>query len=166
MPRIASINNAVVAFFATIVAATAAATPAAPASAPQDGATTHAANSGAEGFLQALSFSPDGIVWQTDWWKILIIAFATLLFLFLLVKLTAYVFRMVGVIVCLAVGAAGGYTAMIAGKEMVAAHLPENAVPAAPFIAAAAGFLLCYFLAATVISILRRTATPPPQGKE
>lgn len=110
--------------------------------------------------IEDLAFQEEGIVWATDWWKIIIIAFSALLFLFLLVKLALYILRIVGVILCVAVGGAGGWIAQLLLSEWLAERLPEDLQKYSPFLLGAAGFLLCFGFAAAVMTLIRKPAQP------
>ena len=114
---------------------------------------------------ETLAFQAEGVDWHTDWWKVLIIAFAVLLFVALLVRLTLYVLRIVGVFVCVAVGGAGGWLAKGLFSEQFAESLPESAAPYAPVACGLAGFLVCFGVAAFIMRLIRRTARPQPKPK-
>lgn len=113
-----------------------------------------------------LSFHGETISWQQDWWKILVIAFAALLFIFLLVKLTLYILRMVGVLLCIAFGVVGAYISIVLLNAPLARQLPENAQRFAPVAAAIIGFLVCYLIGALVMAIVRRPAKPASSDKK
>jgi len=114
---------------------------------------------------ETLAFHSEGIDWHTDWWKVLIIAFAALLFVALLVRLTLYVLRIVGVFICVAVGAGGAWLAKGLFTEQLAQRLPPEASTYAPVACGLAGFLLCFGIAAFIMRMIRRTARPQPKPK-
>ncbi|MBP5300127.1 MAG: hypothetical protein J6Y80_01860 [Victivallales bacterium] len=111
-----------------------------------------------------LAFQSENVDWHTDWWKVLIIAFAALLFLALLLRLALYVLRLLGVAVCVAVGSAGAWVAKGLFTEQLAQSLPPSAEPYAPVACALAGFLLCFGIAAFIMKCIRKTARPVPQA--
>ncbi|MGN0866633.1 MAG: hypothetical protein ACI4SG_03010 [Oligosphaeraceae bacterium] len=113
-----------------------------------------------------LAFQPEGIQWSADWWKLLILAFALLLLVFLTLKLALYILRLVGVALCLAFAAAGAWFSWQMLAEPARSILPESLHPYAAPLAAFAGFLLCFGMAAGVMSLLRKPAQPPPENKK
>ena len=114
-------------------------------------------------FTEELAFQEGGINWATDWWKCIIIGFSCLLFLFLCVRLALYILRIVGVVLCVAVGSAGAWIAKLLFSDEIAARLPENAAPYAPILASFLGFLLCFSVAVCVMHIIRKPAQPMKQ---
>ena len=113
-----------------------------------------------------LAFQSESVDWHTDWWKVLIIAFATLLFLALLLKLALYVMRLLGVVICVSVGSAGGWVAKGLFSEQLAEQLPPSAGPYAPVACGLMGFLLCFGIAAFIMKCIRKTARPVPEEKD
>ncbi len=116
----------------------------------------------ANSFSDDLAFQPEGIQWSTDWWKLLILAFALLLLIFLTLKLALYILRLVGVALCLAFAGAGAWFSWRLLASPAKTILPESLHPYAAPLAAFAGFLLCFGLAAGVMSLLRKPAQPTP----
>ena len=114
---------------------------------------------------ETLAFQSEGVDWHTDWWKVLIIAFAALLFLALLLRLSLYIMRIVGVVLCVAVGCVGGWIAKGLLSEVIAQKLPESAEPYAPLASGLLGFLVCFGIAAFIMALIRRTARPQPKPK-
>ena len=114
---------------------------------------------------ETLAFQSEGVDWHTDWWKVLIIAFAALLFLALLLRLSLYIMRIIGVALCIAVGCAGGWIAKGLLSEVIAQNLPESAEPYAPLASGLIGFLVCFGIAALIMALIRRTARPQPKPK-
>lgn len=107
-----------------------------------------------------LAFQEGGVDWTADWWKVIIIAFSALLFLFLCLRLALYILRIVGVILCVAAGVAGGWLAYALLGSRLAELVGENLQPYAPFAAAFAGFLVTFAIAAGVMSWIRKPAQP------
>ncbi len=115
----------------------------------------------ANSFADDLAFQQEGIQWSTDWWKVLIIAFAVLLLIFLALRLALYILRLVGVALCLAFAGAGGWFSWRTLSVPLGGLLPASLHPYAAAIAAAAGFLLCFGLAAGLMALIRKPAQPP-----
>ena len=92
--------------------------------------------------------------------------FGPVLLLYLAVRLSLYIFKIIGAILCVACGVAGGYLAQTLLNPVMRARLPENAQYLAPVISGAAGFLLCYGIAAAVMMMVRKPAQPMPNRKE
>jgi len=115
--------------------------------------------------LNVLSFNPEAINWGTDWWKLLIIAFSVLLLAYLCIRLALYVLRMIGVVVCLAVGVLGGYVAQIFNGAL-AERVPEEMGRFANVATGLAGFVICYGIAVLVMMLIRKPAQPMQQPKE
>lgn len=107
--------------------------------------------------MDTLNFNPESINWGADWWKLLIIAFSALLLAYLSIRLALYVLRMVGVLVCLAVGILGGYMAQMFNASL-AARMPENIARFAPAATALAGFIICYGIAIIIMYMVRKPA--------
>ncbi|MCQ2404346.1 MAG: hypothetical protein MJ202_11580 [Lentisphaeria bacterium] len=120
----------------------------------------------ANSFVEELAFGEDGIVLATDWWKLILIAFSALLFLFLLVRLALYIMRIVGVILCVAAGVAGGWLSKLLFAESLARRMPENGAPYASFLACVVGFLVCFAVAGGVMTMIRKPAQPLPKEKK
>ncbi len=118
----------------------------------------------ASDIADTLAFQGDSFVWQTDWWKAIIIAFSALLFAFLLIKLSLCLLRLVGVLLCLAFGILGGYIGVIVLNSHIAGWLPENAQRFAPIGSAVCGFIVFYAVGAGIMSLVRKPAQPA--GKE
>ncbi|MCQ2396946.1 MAG: hypothetical protein MJ106_04535 [Lentisphaeria bacterium] len=116
--------------------------------------------------IENLAFQEEGIVWATDWWKIIIIAFSALLFLFLLIKLALYILRIIGVIICVAIGGVGGWLTQLLFSEKFAERLPERLQTFSPFIVGAIGFLICFGLAVAVMTMIRKPAQSLEKKKE
>lgn len=118
------------------------------------------------GIIRTLAFNENGIDWHTDWWKLLIVGFASLLFLFLLVKLTLYILRMIGVFLCIAAGAAGAYVTQAFLTQPLASRMPESLQRFAPIAAGLIGFIFCYCISAFIMAIIRKPAQAMPKAKE
>ncbi|GEM_PF-5773625 len=116
-------------------------------------------------FTEELAFQEGTINWATDWWKCIIIGFSGLLFLFLCVKLALYILRIVGVVLCVAVGSAGAWVSKLLLSEKIAEYLPESAVPYAPVLASFLGFLVCFSVAVCVMMLIRKPAQPMKKNK-
>ena len=114
---------------------------------------------------EILSFSPDGIDWHTDWWKLLIIAFAALLYVALLVKFSLYVLRLIGVLVCVGIGSIGAFTAKSLLTKYFEEWLPIQLEQYAPVLSALLGFMLCFGVATFVMTLIRKAAQPPPPSQ-
>jgi glycopeptide antibiotics resistance protein len=112
---------------------------------------------------EALALTGD---YRLDWWKWLVIGFAALLLLYLVIRLSLYIFKIIGAIMCVACGVAGGYLAQAILNPVLAERLPENATHLAPIISGAIGFLVFYGLAATIVLLIRKPAQPLEKKKE
>lgn len=121
------------------------------------------ASQGVNALNDAMALTGD---FRIDWWKWLLIGFAAVLLLYLAVRLSLYIFKIIGAILCVACGVAGGYLAQALLNPVMRARLPENAQYLAPVISGAAGFLLCYGIAAAVMMMVRKPAQPMPNRKE
>lgn len=120
----------------------------------------------ANSFAEELAFGTGGINLSTDWWKLILIAFSALLFLFLLVRLALYIMRIVGVILCVTAGVGGGWLSRLFFTEILAQRLPENLVSFAPVLACFGGFLICFGIAGGIMTLIRKPAQPMPQEKK
>ncbi|MBQ4480769.1 MAG: hypothetical protein II943_09035 [Victivallales bacterium] len=109
---------------------------------------------------EILAFSPDGVDWHTDWWKILIISFATLLYVALLVRFSLYILRLVGVLVCVGIGVLGALVAKSLLTDYFAEWLPTSLNQYASVISALLGFLLCFGVSTFVMMLIRKAAQP------
>lgn len=117
-------------------------------------------------FAEGMAFQSDGIQWSVDWWKVLILAFGTLLLLFLSIRLALYILRLVGVILCLAFAAAGGVLAWRLLPPTMESLLPDALAPFATPLAAVAGFLVCFGIAASILHFIRMPARPIDEKKD
>ncbi len=117
-------------------------------------------------FVEDMAFQSNGIQWSVDWWKVLILAFGTLLLLFLAIRLALYILRLVGVILCLAFAAAGGVLAWRLLPDAMESLLPDALAPFATPVAAVAGFLVCFGIAAGIMHCIRMPARPLPEKKD
>ncbi len=120
----------------------------------------------ANSFAEGMAFQSDGVDWSVDWWKVLILAFGTLLLLFLAIRLALYILRLVGVILCLAFATAGGVLAWRLLPGAMESLLPEALAPFAAPIAAVAGFLVCFGIAAGIMHFIRKPAQPLSEKKD
>ncbi|MBO7742528.1 MAG: hypothetical protein J6S21_08245 [Victivallales bacterium] len=109
-------------------------------------------------FLDFLSFSSDGIVWQSDWWKVLVLALGVLAVIYLTVRLGLYIARIIGVIICLAGATAGGYVGGRLLGPMLAEKLPESIASGAPFLAGLGCFVIIYLAGMLLLALIRRPA--------
>lgn len=109
---------------------------------------------------ETLSFSQDGVDWHTDWWKLLIIAFAVLLYVALLVKLSLYILRLVGVLICIVIGGLGAWTAKTMFTDFFAEWLPASMASYSPILSGLLGFLLCFGVSTFILTLIRRAARP------
>jgi hypothetical protein len=114
---------------------------------------------------EVLSFHGEQIDWHTDWWRLLIIGFAGLLFLYLLIRLALYLFRLLGVILCLAFGALGAYIDILLFADRLAPHVPEEVRRFTPIAVGMMGFVLFFAIAALIMRMIRKPvqALPPPK---
>lgn len=117
-------------------------------------------------FAEGMAFQSDGIQWSVDWWKVLILAFGTLLLVFLAIRLALYILRLVGVILCLAFAAAGGVLAWRLLPGAMESLLPDTLAPFATPLAAVAGFLVCFGIAAGILHCIRMPAQPINEKKD
>lgn len=105
-----------------------------------------------------LSFSPDGFVWQNDWWKVLILALGALLVIYLTVRLGLYIARIIGVIICLLAACAGAYVGGQLLGPMLAEILPESCQRGAPFLAGIGVFVVIYAIGMLLMAMIRKPA--------
>lgn len=117
-------------------------------------------------FTEELAFQEGQINWATDWWKCIIIGFSVLLFLFLCVKLSLYILRIIGVILCVVFGTAGAWVSKLLLTEKIAEYLPESAVPYAPVLSSLLGFLVCFVVALGIMMLIRTPAQPMKKKSE
>ena len=122
-------------------------------------------SSRAQEIADVLSFHGDQIDWHTDWWRLLIIGFAGLLFLYLLIRLALYLFRLLGVLLCLAFGALGAYIDILLFADRLAPHVPEEIRRFTPIAVGMLGFTLFFTIAAIIMRMIRKPAQalPPPR---
>ncbi|MBR6470290.1 MAG: hypothetical protein IKS83_00705, partial [Victivallales bacterium] len=115
---------------------------------------------------EVLAFSQDGVDWHTDWWKILIIAFAVLLYVVLLVKFSLYILRLVGVLVCVIIGGIGAWTAKALLTSYFAEWFSAALKPYAAVLSGLLGFMLCFGVSAFVLTMIRKAARPQPEPRK
>lgn len=129
----------------------------------EQGSSTHLAAGGMDAASEMLRLTGD---FHIDWWKWLLIAFSTLLLLYLAVRLSLYIFKIIGAILCVICGIAGGYFAQALLNPWLLEHLPGNYARFAPVASGLAGFAVCYGLAALIMLVVRKPAQPLPKSKE
>ena len=119
----------------------------------------------AQEIVDVLSFPGEQIDWHTDWWRLVIIGFAGLLFLYLLIRLALYLFRLLGVLLCLAFGAFGAYIDILLFADRLAPKVPEEIRRFTPIAVGMLGFTLFFGIAALVMKMIRKPvqALPPPK---
>ena len=122
-------------------------------------------SSRAQEIVDVLSFPGEQIDWHTDWWRLVIIGFAGLLFLYLLIRLALYLFRLLGVLLCLAFGALGAYIDILLFADRLAPKVPEEVRRFTPIAVGMLGFTLFFGIAALVMKMIRKPvqALPPPK---
>ena len=122
-------------------------------------------SSRAQEIADVLSFHGEQIDWHQDWWRLLIIGFAGLLFLYLLIRLALYLFRLLGVLLCLAFGALGAYIDVVLFTDRLAPHVPEQIRRFTPIAVGMLGFTLFFAIAALIMRMIRKPvqALPPPK---
>ena len=122
-------------------------------------------SSRAQEIADVLSFHGEQIDWHQDWWRLLIIGFAGLLFLYLLIRLALYLFRLLGVLLCLAFGAFGAYIDIVLFTDRLAPHVPEQIRRFTPIAVGMLGFTLFFAIAALIMRMIRKPvqALPPPK---
>lgn len=113
----------------------------------------------AEGLADELALDPKGVNLSADWWKYILIALAGLAIVYLAIRLTLYILRLVGVLVCIAVGAVGAYFAQLLNPRL-GAFMPESTQRFTPFVSGLIGFLLCYALGTLIMMLIRKPAAP------
>ncbi len=111
----------------------------------------------AEGIADELALDPEGVNFSADWWKYILMALAGIVILYLAIRLTLYILRLVGVLVCIAVGAMGAYFAQLLNPRLEA-FMPESVQRFTPFVSGLIGFLLCYIVATMVMMLIRKPA--------
>ena len=111
----------------------------------------------ADGIADELALDPDGINVGSDWWKYLVMALGVILVVYLLIRLTLFVMRLIGVLICLAAGVVGGAFAQIFNASLET-RLPDSIQRFTPVISGLAGFLLFFMIASLVMSIIRKPA--------
>lgn len=106
--------------------------------------------------LKILELDEDGINWQQDWWKYLLMLLLGLLCLCLVVYLTKVLFWLFGVLVCLGSGIAGGIFLEALFSPWLPPLLPASVTElvSASLICHILGGLLGYGLAACCLGIL------------
>ena len=113
----------------------------------------------AEGFADELALDPEGVNLSADWWKYILIALAGIAIIYLAIRLTLFILRLVGVLVCIAVGAVGAYFAQLFNPRLEA-FMPESAQRFTPIASGLIGFLLCYAVGTLVMLLNRKPAAP------
>ena len=113
----------------------------------------------ADSLMEELALDPDGVNVGADWWKYILIALSGLLVVYLAIRLTLYILRLVGVLVCIAVGAAGAYFAQLLNPRLEA-FMPESVQRFTPFVSGLIGFLVCYAVGTLIMMFIRKPAAP------
>ena len=111
-----------------------------------------------EGIGEHLELSKNGFDWHRDWWKYLSIVIGCLLALFLAIRITKMLFHLLVFAACLAVGALGSVFLGPHVQPFVSSVMTEEmAQKVNPgLVAHALTFLLCYFIALTVMWFVHR----------
>ena len=118
----------------------------------------------AEGFADDLALDPEGVNIGADWWKYILMALAGIVIFYLAIRLTLYILRLIGVLVCIAVGAVGAYFAQLLNPRLEAL-MPEEVQRFTPFVSGLIGFLLCYAAGTLVMMMIRKPAAPLRESK-
>lgn len=113
----------------------------------------------AEGIADELALDPEGVNFSADWWKYILMALAGIVILYLAIRLTLYILRLVGVLVCIAVGAMGAYFAQLLNPRLEAL-MPESMQRFTPFVSGLIGFLICYAVGTFIMMLIRKPAAP------
>ncbi len=113
----------------------------------------------AEGIADELALDPEGVNFSADWWKYILMALAGIAILYLAIRLTLYILRLVGVLVCIAVGAMGAYFAQLL-NPCLGAFMPESVQRFTPFVSGLIGFLVCYAAGMLIMMLIRKPAAP------
>ena len=105
-----------------------------------------------------LELSKDGFNWRTDWWKYLCIVLGGLLALFLVIRITFMLFRLMVFAVCLVVGGLGSLIVTPYLLPHVNALLPEEVLQKVNprVVAHSIAFLCCYFIALLIMWIIHK----------
>lgn len=149
-------------------AATAAPSPAAP-NADLDQSNSGRGNAALEKLaamdLEALEFGDEGFDWRHDWWKYLILVFASLLALFLFLLLARMLFSLVASLACMLISLIG---ALIMAPPLATRldhyiSAPLFDVVTTRHLALALCFVVCYLVTSL---ILRLVYPPKPSGKK
>ena len=111
----------------------------------------------AEGIADDLSLDPEGVNLNADWWKYILMALAGLAIVYLAIRLTLYILRLVSVLVCVAVGVVGAYFAQML-NPWLESFMPEGVQRFTPFVSGLIGFLLCYLVATSIMMLIRKPA--------
>lgn len=112
--------------------------------------------------LEALEFGDKGFDWRHDWWKYLILVFASLLALFLFLLLAQMLFSLVLSLACLLISLVG---ALIVAPPLAMRldhyiSAPLFDVVTTRHLALALCFVVCYL----VTSLILRLVYPPKRG--
>jgi hypothetical protein len=115
--------------------------------------------------LEVLEFGDEGFDWRHDWWKYLILVFASLLALFLFLLLAQMLFSLVLSLACLLISLIG---ALIVAPPLATRldhyiSAPLFDVVTTRHLALALCFVLCYLVTSL---ILRLVYPPKPRGKK
>ena len=114
--------------------------------------------------LDALEFGDKGFDWRHDWWKYLVLVFASLLALFLFLLLARMLFSLVLSLACLLISLVGSLIL----SPLVTARLdrflsePLLGVVTTRHLGLGLSFVLCYLVTSL---IMRLAFQPKPRGK-
>jgi hypothetical protein len=115
--------------------------------------------------LDALDFAEEGFDWRHDWWKYLLLLFASLLALFLFLLLAGMLFSLVLSLACLMISLIGSalLAPMFHARLEQQLSAPLFGVLTAQHLALALSFVLCYLVTSL---IMRLAYTPKSQRKK
>jgi len=112
----------------------------------------------ADGITEELALDTEKVNVSDDWWKYIIIALAGLLIAYLVIRLTLLVCRLVGTLVCIAVGVLGAYFAQALLNPWLTSVMPESVQQVTPVVSGIIGFLCCFLVAAGIMALIRKPA--------
>jgi len=115
--------------------------------------------------LEALEFGDEGFDWRHDWWKYLIMVFASLLALFLFLLLARMLFSLVLSLACLLISLLGSLilSPLFTSRLDQYISTPLFGVVTTRHLALGLSFVLCYMVTSL---IMRLAYHPKPGGKK
>jgi hypothetical protein len=118
--------------------------------------------------IEGLEFSENSFDWRHDWWKYLLVVLGGTLSLFLALRITRMLLRLILFAACIAIGAVGAMLVSPWLTPYVVAMLPRSVFEKFPpsVFSYSLAFLITYFIALTVMRLMHRPVVKESKDKD